>query len=90
MAELTHNPLYVIMLDSIGDVLLEIRRATMHNRKDAEHGYAEHGRILAAIARHDGEAARDAMRKHLEHALREWRRLGLVQVGQGDSTTPEE
>jgi len=90
MAELTHNPLYVIMLDSIGDVLLEIRRATMHNRKDAEHGYAEHGRILAAITRHDGEAARDAMRKHLEHALREWRRLGLVQVKQADAGTPEQ
>jgi DNA-binding FadR family transcriptional regulator len=81
LAEFTHNPLYVIMLDSIGDVLLEIRRATMGNRKDAEHGYADHGRILAAVARHDPEAARDAMRRHLEHALREWKKLGLVRVG---------
>ena len=81
LATLTQNPLYVIMLDSIGDVLLEIRRATMGNRKDAEHGYADHGRILAAVARHDPEAARDAMRRHLEHALREWKKLGLVRVG---------
>jgi DNA-binding FadR family transcriptional regulator len=84
LAEFTHNPLYVIMLDSIGDVLLEIRRATMGNRKDAEHGYADHGRILAAVARHDPEAAREAMRRHLEHALREWRKLGVVRVSADD------
>jgi GntR family transcriptional repressor for pyruvate dehydrogenase complex len=89
MAELTHNPLYVIMLDSIGDVLLEIRRATMDNRKDAQRGYAEHGRILEAVVRHDGEAAREAMRRHLEHALREWRRRGPVKLVHGDSAPAE-
>jgi DNA-binding FadR family transcriptional regulator len=28
---------------------------------------ADHARIVAALARHDGEAARDAMREHLSH-----------------------
>jgi GntR family transcriptional repressor for pyruvate dehydrogenase complex len=81
LAELTHNPLYVIMLDSIGDVLLEIRRATMGNHKDAERGYAEHARILKAVSQHDPVAAQEAMRRHLEHALREWKKLGVVRVG---------
>jgi len=86
MAEMTHNPLYVIMLDSIGDVLLEIRRATMGNRGDAEHGYADHAGILAALVRHDGDAAREAMRRHLEHAAREWKRLGVVTL---DAASPQ-
>jgi GntR family transcriptional regulator, transcriptional repressor for pyruvate dehydrogenase complex len=83
LAKLTHNPLYVIILDSIGDVLLEIRRATMGNLKDAERGCTEHGRILAAVARHDPDAAHRAMRGHLTHALREWKKLGLVRVPSG-------
>ena len=80
LAELAHNPLYMIMLDSISDVLLEIRRATMGNLKDARQGYADHGRILTAISDHDPEAAREAMRRHLAHALREWKKLGPVSV----------
>jgi DNA-binding FadR family transcriptional regulator len=80
LAEMTHNPLYVVMLDSIADVLLEVRRATMGNRKDVANGCAEHGRILSAIARHDPEAAAEAMRRHLAHALREWKTRGMVRL----------
>lgn len=80
LAELTHNPLYVIILDSIGNELLEIRRATMGNLTETERGYVEHGRILAAVSRHDPEAAQREMRTHLAHALREWKKIGLVRV----------
>ena len=66
LAELAHNPLYMIMLDSISDVLLEIRRATMGNLKDGPAGVRRswpdpHGESPD----HDPEAAREAMRRHL-------------------------
>jgi GntR family transcriptional repressor for pyruvate dehydrogenase complex len=78
LALLTHNGLFVIMLDSIGDVLLEIRRATLGLPDDAQHGYEQHESILAAVRAHDPQAARDAMRRHLDDAFESWRQLGPV------------
>jgi GntR family transcriptional repressor for pyruvate dehydrogenase complex len=80
LARLTHNELFVIMLDSIGDVLLEIRRATLGLPDDAQHGYEQHERILAAVRAHDPQAAREAMRGHLDDAFESWRQLGPIPI----------
>jgi GntR family transcriptional repressor for pyruvate dehydrogenase complex len=75
VAELTHNELYTIMLDSIGDLLLEIRRATLGVPGRPLRGLRAHRRILRAIERGDAAAAREAMRLHLADSEKVWRRM---------------
>jgi GntR family transcriptional repressor for pyruvate dehydrogenase complex len=84
LARLTGNELYLIMLDSIGDVMLEIRRATFQLPNDAIRAHREHTRIVQAVAAHDPQTARDAMRRHLKAAEREWIKLGPVGVSSSD------
>jgi DNA-binding FadR family transcriptional regulator len=46
LAKLTQNDLFLVMLDSIGDVLLEVRRATVGLPGHAEEGLVQHHLIL--------------------------------------------
>jgi GntR family transcriptional repressor for pyruvate dehydrogenase complex len=80
LARMTHNELFLIMLDSIGEVLLEIRRATFKLPNDATRAYREHNRIVQAVAGQDPQAAREAMRSHLKNAVRDWTKLGDVRL----------
>ena len=80
IARMTHNELYLIMLDSIGPVLLEIRRATFELPDDRKNAYDAHCTIVDAIAGRTPDAAREAMRIHLEGAQREWQSLGSVRL----------
>lgn len=75
VAEAAHNPLFVIMLDSIGDVMLEIRRATLGIPGRARKGVAAHRKILARVAAHDPDGAREAMREHLLDSDEAWQKL---------------
>ncbi|WP_433136197.1 FadR/GntR family transcriptional regulator [Actinomadura nitritigenes] len=75
IAEATHNVLYVVMLDSIGDVLLDIRRATLSVSGRPETALAAHAGILDRIRTRDGEGAREAMAEHLGESLNAWRIL---------------
>ena len=68
------NELFIVMLDSIGDVLLEIRRVTLALPGLIRAGVAAHELILERIAAHDVEGAGDAMREHLEDSIGAWRR----------------
>jgi DNA-binding FadR family transcriptional regulator len=72
LATLTRNELYVIMLDSIGDVLLEVRNATWREPSVVGLAYELHGAILAAVEARDPDAARNAMREHLDQGLTRW------------------
>lgn len=72
VARLTHNELYLVMLDSIGDVLLEIRAATLGLPGRIQAGIEYHRGIFERIAAHDPEGAADAMRVHLEDADQAW------------------
>lgn len=81
LARMTHNELYLIMLDSIGPLLLEIRRATINAPNGEMVAYGAHKKVLEAIASRDPEAAREAMRQHLEGAEEEWHDLGDVKLG---------
>lgn len=78
LARLTHNDLFLIMLDSVGDVLLKIRRATLGIPDDAATGHRHHEAIVESVRQHDPTAAREAMRRHLESALEIWHELGPV------------
>ena len=76
LAKMTANELHLLMLDSIGDILLEVRRETVANREDSVAAVAAHGLVLERVAARDSVGAREAMAAHLEHALQEWVRLG--------------
>jgi GntR family transcriptional repressor for pyruvate dehydrogenase complex len=76
LARMTGNELHLLMLDSIGDVLLEVRYETVANREDSLVAVAAHGRVLERVTARDPAGAREAMAIHLEQALQEWVRIG--------------
>jgi len=83
LAEATGNELYAIMLDSIGDILLEVRRETLGVPGRIAQGVQAHRAILARVEAHDVEGARTEMMAHLSDSERIWRDLGYV-VGAAD------
>lgn len=72
---LTHNPLHLIMLDAIGDVLLEIRQATINIPGRLPKLLIVHQGIYEAIAAHDEARSRSRMRSHLRELERTWGKL---------------
>jgi GntR family transcriptional repressor for pyruvate dehydrogenase complex len=76
IAELTHNELYAVMMDSIGDVLLDIRRATLGTPQRPHRALDYHRRILERIAESDEDGARAAMRAHLDESRQMWEHVG--------------
>jgi GntR family transcriptional repressor for pyruvate dehydrogenase complex len=71
IAVATQNELFAVMLDSIGDVLRGTRVAAFQAGM-LEYAVEAHERILRAIAKHDAEAAREAMRSHLDRSQEFW------------------
>jgi GntR family transcriptional repressor for pyruvate dehydrogenase complex len=67
------NELLLAMLDSISDVLREVRHQAMVQPHVSEDGLKAHRRILKAVTSADPKAARDAMARHLADAERIWR-----------------
>jgi GntR family transcriptional repressor for pyruvate dehydrogenase complex len=66
LAEAADNPMVLSLLDSIVGLLREQRSRIFNVDGGPERGQFHHKRILEAIERGDGEAAREAMRAHLE------------------------
>jgi GntR family transcriptional repressor for pyruvate dehydrogenase complex len=69
LAEAAGNPLILSLLDSIVDLLREQRRNIFNVDGGPERGQYHHKRILQAIEKRDPEAAREAMRAHLNQVL---------------------
>jgi GntR family transcriptional repressor for pyruvate dehydrogenase complex len=68
------NELLVVMLDSISDVLREVRQQAVAGAPHAsEDGLKAHRRILKFIIDHNADGARGAMVEHLREAERLWR-----------------
>jgi GntR family transcriptional regulator, transcriptional repressor for pyruvate dehydrogenase complex len=72
IAKATHNELYLVMLDAIGDALVEIRRRNLTRPPAMKNTLADHSRIRDAIAAGASRKARDAMREHLDHVELFW------------------
>jgi GntR family transcriptional repressor for pyruvate dehydrogenase complex len=66
LAEAAANPLILSLLDSIVGLLREQRLRIFKVPGGPERGQVHHKRILEAVERRDTEAARAAMRAHLE------------------------
>ena len=73
LATATHNELFLVLHDSMGEMLLEVRRRNL-SRGPTERRLVVgmHRRIRDAVAAHDPEAAKQAMREHLEHVQATW------------------
>ena len=65
MAEAAGNPLVLSLLDSIVDLLRELRLRIFRVDGGPERGQFHHKRILEAIERRSPQAARELMRAHL-------------------------
>jgi len=68
MAVATHNPLLVILLDSIRDLMAEVRRMVASQPGLPQLVVPQHRRILERVAAGDARGARRAMQEHLEQA----------------------
>jgi GntR family transcriptional repressor for pyruvate dehydrogenase complex len=70
LAKTTHNPLLIILLDSIRDLMQEVRLMVSRHPEIREQVIPDHQKIVERVEAKDPEGARQAMEKHLEHALR--------------------
>lgn len=71
LAEAAGNPIILTLIDSIVGLLREQRTRIFFVPGGPERGQAHHKRILDAVERRDPEAARQAMRAHLEQVRRD-------------------
>lgn len=60
------NSVVLKVLDILMDLLRDTRERSLQVRGRSQKSLAGHRRILAAIKRHDAEAAKAAMRRHIE------------------------
>jgi len=68
LAHTAHNPLLVILLDSISALMREVRLAVSNVPGLYERSLNDHRILLAQIKTGDAPGARQAMREHLQHA----------------------
>jgi GntR family transcriptional repressor for pyruvate dehydrogenase complex len=73
LAKASGNELLLAMLDSIADVLREVRNQAMKHPGVAEAGLKAHRWILDCVSAGDPESARRAMERHLAEAEQHWR-----------------
>lgn len=66
LAKASGNSLISILIDPIVDLLYEQRKYIFLNTRGATRGQYHHKRILAAIKERNAQAAREAMRAHME------------------------
>jgi GntR family transcriptional regulator, transcriptional repressor for pyruvate dehydrogenase complex len=65
LAQATKNELFVVLLDSIGDVLLDVRLHALSRPSGIKYASDAHRRIFSKVAQHDVAGARDEMHLHL-------------------------
>jgi GntR family transcriptional repressor for pyruvate dehydrogenase complex len=81
IALVTGNEFFVVLIDSMRDVLLEIQLPTLADPEIVEIVRGAHRDIFEAIAAHDADRARAAMRAHLATAERQMRTLVAASGG---------
>jgi len=68
LAKMSQNPLLVVLLNSIRDVIQEVRLHVSGHPALRKTVIRDHKRLQEAVAARDPEAARQAMAEHLAHA----------------------
>lgn len=72
IARATHNDLFLLLMDSVGTSLIDIRRENLGSGS-APLTLRQHERILDRITAHDSDGARAAMSDHLDGVAQFWR-----------------
>lgn len=75
IADATGNEYFPLLIDSLREVLIDAQLPTLADPKIVGTARRAHRKILKAIAAHEPDAARDAMRAHLDLAGRQMRAL---------------
>jgi GntR family transcriptional repressor for pyruvate dehydrogenase complex len=68
LASLAHNELFEIVLEVVGDIMMDIRRQVAYLPAASKRVAADHQRIADAVIRRDVAGARQAMKAHLGHS----------------------
>ena len=68
LAIAAHNPLFVILLDSISELLLAIRRVSFQESETLNKARYHHRAILEAVKSKDANQVKQAMSAHLDEA----------------------
>jgi len=68
LSETTRNPLLAVLLDSVRELMQELRRQVHRHPEVYNTVVPDHLDIVAAIAAHDPETAGSAMQRHLDHS----------------------
>jgi GntR family transcriptional regulator, transcriptional repressor for pyruvate dehydrogenase complex len=68
LARATHNELFLVLLASIGDVLVQLRRLGWRTPRAAARALAHHRKVLERVADGDINGARHAMDAHMDEA----------------------
>lgn len=68
IAGATHNPLYPVLLSSIADMLIEVRRTGIRLPETPAKAYQHHQNIFKHISARDRAGARRAMQDHLRES----------------------
>jgi DNA-binding FadR family transcriptional regulator len=68
LAKTSHNPLLIVLLDSIRDLMQEVRLSVNRYPGHAERVMPTHWKILERVTAKDPDGAREAMQEHLEQA----------------------
>ncbi len=76
----TQNTLWLLLLDTLTDMMQEGRRRGYTVPGTAERAFGHHQNIFAQIERADADGARDAMRAHLIEAHETWRKAMAMQT----------
>jgi len=76
MADAADNPLYSIVLGSVVEMQIELRRKVVMTESGRDHGIEHHGRLVEALRGRDPEVAREEMVAHLK-AVAEDLRLAI-------------
>ena len=82
IARATHNELYLLLMDSIGSALIDIRRENLGSGSSPI-TLAQHESVLERIASRDPAGARAAMAAHLEGVATWWREHPVPSAASG-------
>ncbi len=83
LAEASRNTLIPLLLDPIVDQLQDQRKTIFLVENGALRGQYHHKQILAAVIQGDPEAAREAMRAHLEQIRADSKAVALSNLNEG-------
>lgn len=72
LAAATDNPLYTILLGSLTELLVEMRKGLVRSQRARERGLQHHQRILEALRLRDASLARARMVEHMQQVTDDW------------------